>query len=51
MNQNELEQQFVALVDDHKQMIYKVCLMYASDDEGISDLFQEVALNLWNHDL
>lgn len=47
MNQNELEQQFVALVDDHKQMIYKVCLMYASDDEGISDLFQEVALNLW----
>ena len=47
MNQNELKQQFVALVDNHKQMIYKVCLMYASDDEGINDLFQEVALNLW----
>ena len=47
MYPNELEQQFVALVDTHKQMIYKVCLMYASDDEGISDLFQEVALNLW----
>ena len=47
MNQNELEQQFVNLMDNHKQMIYKVCLMYANDDEGISDLFQEVALNLW----
>ena len=47
MNQNEFEQQFVNLMDNHKQMIYKVCLMYANDDEGISDLFQEVALNLW----
>lgn len=31
----------------HRQIIYKVCFMYASDDENISDLYQEVTLNLW----
>lgn len=34
-------------MEQHKQIIYKVCFMYASDDETINDLFQEVTLNLW----
>lgn len=34
-------------MEQHKQIIYKVCFMYASDDETVNDLFQEVALNLW----
>ena len=44
---NEQEQQFLSLVERHRQIIYKVCFMYASDDETISDLYQEVTLNLW----
>ena len=44
---NEQEQMFLNLMEQHKQIIYKVCFMYASDDETINDLFQEVMLNLW----
>ena len=44
---NEQEQMFLNLIEQHKQIIYKVCFMYASDDETINDLFQEVTLNLW----
>lgn len=44
---NEQEQQFLRLVEQHRQIIYKVCFMYATDDETINDLFQEVVLNLW----
>ena len=47
MNKSELEQRFLSLVDSYKQVIYKVCFMYANDDETISDLYQEVVLNLW----
>ena len=44
---NEQEQRFLGLVEQHRQIIYKVCFMYASDDETIGDLYQEVVLNLW----
>ena len=44
---NEQEQSFLRLMEQHKLIIYKVCFMYASDDESISDLYQEVVLNLW----
>lgn len=44
---NEQEQRFLGLMEQHRQIIYKVCFMYASDDETISDLYQEVTLNLW----
>ena len=47
MNKSELEQRFLSLVDSYKQVIYIVCFMYATDDETISDLYQEVVLNLW----
>lgn len=47
MEKSELEQKFLSLVDSYKQVIYKVCFMYATDDETISDLYQEVVLNLW----
>ena len=47
MNKSELKQRFLSLVDSYKQVIYKVCFMYATDDETISDLYQEVVLNLW----
>lgn len=41
------ERQYLALMEQHRQMIYKVCYMYATNDDMQADLFQEVALNLW----
>lgn len=47
MNEKELEERFVGLIDRYKQVIYKVCLIYAYDDDVLNDLYQEVLLNLW----
>lgn len=41
------EQEFVALVDGYKRVIYKICYMYADDDDHFKDLYQEVLINLW----
>ena len=43
----EQEQRFLDLIQQHRQIIYKVCFMYANNDEAISDLYQEAVLNLW----
>lgn len=43
----EQEQKFLDLIQQHRQIIYKVCFMYANNDEAISDLYQEAVLNLW----
>lgn len=47
MANTEIETQFVDLADRHQQTIYKVCFVYASDNELLKDLYQEVILNLW----
>ena len=43
----EQESIFLRFVEDHKRIIYKVCLAYAKDEATVGDLFQEVVLNLW----
>ncbi len=43
----EIEQNFLELIDRHKRVIYKVCYMYTIGSDNISDLFQEVVVNLW----
>ena len=43
---DEQEQRFLSLIEQHRQIIYKVCFMYASDDETISDLYQEIEQSL-----
>lgn len=47
MNKQELEVAFIALVEEHKRIIYKVCYVYATDKENLNDLYQEVVINLW----
>lgn len=47
MNQSELENKFLSLVTVHNQTIYKLCFMYATDNEDLNDLYQEVVMNLW----
>ncbi|WP_280672734.1 MULTISPECIES: sigma-70 family RNA polymerase sigma factor [unclassified Dysgonomonas] len=35
------------MVRQNERIIYKVTSFYANDDEPISDLYQEVVINLW----
>ncbi len=43
-----VEKEFIELLMQHKQIIYKVCFLYASDQEDVNDLYQETVLSLWN---
>ena len=47
METKELEKEFLDMMEAQKQTIYKVCYVYANDQEELNDLFQEVVLNLW----
>ncbi|WP_072530423.1 RNA polymerase sigma factor [Bacteroides ilei] len=41
------EKDFLALLETHKRIIYKVCYMYTTDTVQLDDLYQETVLNLW----
>ena len=47
METKELEKEFLNMVDAQKRTIYKVCYMYANEQDDLNDLFQETVLNLW----
>lgn len=47
METKELEKEFLNMIETQKRTIYKVCYMYADDQEDLNDLFQETVLNLW----
>lgn len=36
-----------AMIKEHKSTIYTVCFMFSKDSDEVSDLFQEVLINLW----
>ena len=44
---NALEKKFAQMVGEHKNTIYTVCYMFSQDADEVSDLFQEVLINLW----
>lgn len=44
MNDNK---EFINILMQNKRIIYKVCFMYADDNDDINDLYQEVVLSLW----
>jgi len=43
----EVEKEFLSMIEKQKRTIYKVCYMYANDQDDLNDLFQETVLNLW----
>lgn len=45
--EKENEQAFLALIKEYRRLIYKVCYLYATDDEHLKDLYQEALINLW----
>ena len=47
METKELEKDFLTMVEAQKRTIYKVCYIYASNQDDLNDLFQETVLNLW----
>lgn len=47
MKQQELEQEFLTLIENNKKIIYKVSLMYSDDSEHQQDIYQDIVLNLW----
>ena len=44
---NALEKKFAQMVGEHKSTIYTECYMFSQDADEVSDLFQEVLINLW----
>lgn len=43
----QLENEFIRLVDESQGIIHKVCRMYCDDEDHRKDLFQEIILQLW----
>lgn len=41
------QDEFARLVREQKDTIYTVCYMFSTDADEVSDLFQEVLINLW----
>ena len=42
-----LDTAFAQMIKEHKSTIYTVCFMFSKDSDEVSDLFQEVLINLW----
>ena len=47
METKDLEKEFLMMIEAQKRTIYKVCYIYANDQDDLNDLFQETVLNLW----
>lgn len=43
----ELEQQFVILLEANQNIVHKICRLYTNDQEAHEDLFQEITIQLW----
>lgn len=41
------QQQFVQLVNEHQNIIHKICRLYRNTREDREDLFQEIVFQLW----
>lgn len=44
----EKEEAFRLLLKEYGKIIYKVCYLYATDEDNFKDLRQEILINLWN---
>ncbi len=41
------EEQFAALVEEHKQTIFMSCYLFTKERADLEELYQEVLINLW----
>lgn len=47
MKHENLEQQFLSMIEENKRTIYKVSLMYSDGPEHQQDIYQDIIVNLW----
>ena len=45
--ETDKEQRFLDIADTYKEVVAKVCYLYATPDSPFDDLYQEVMINLW----
>lgn len=43
----DLEHNFVELLEEHQNIVHKVCRLYTNNQESHNDLFQEITIQLW----
>ncbi|MGL4227424.1 MAG: RNA polymerase sigma factor, partial [Tannerellaceae bacterium] len=43
----EAEKAFIAVIEEHRRIIFKVSYLYALDQDDVKDLYQDIILNLW----
>ena len=43
----DTERDFLNVVDTYSHIIYKICYVYAVDEDNLKDLYQETVINLW----
>jgi len=43
----DLEHNFVELLEQHQNIVHKVCRLYTNNREAHNDLFQEITIQLW----
>ncbi len=41
------EKRFLEIIQSHKGLILKICSLYAANRGDLSDLYQDIVLNLW----
>ena len=44
---NELENNFVTLLEQHQNIVHKICRLYTHNQDAHNDLFQEITIQLW----
>ncbi len=49
MESKEKEQQFLSLMQQHKDQVYRICWGFSKRGAEVEDLFQEVMLRLWKN--
>ncbi len=47
MDNQNLEKEFIEMVQQHERIIYKVASFYVEKNVSLNDLYQEVVINLW----
>ena len=47
MSTPKSETEFIALLDEHQNIIHKICRLYTNNEVEHEDLFQEISIQLW----
>ena len=47
MKPQEQEAEFVSLLEEHQNIVHKICRLYTQSEAEHKDLFQEISIQLW----